>query len=91
LCGKASTAAKEGPENLSKTGNMNPASGDADDDDVHENLPDKYYMHKYTARDLKTGGKGDLEGLVPYTIAQILHIKAKEQKNAIGVNLIVVF
>jgi hypothetical protein len=84
---KTSTAAKEEPENLSRTGNKSAESVDVEEDDAHENLQDKYYMHKYTARDLKTGGKGDLEGLVPYTVAQILCIKVKEEKNASGAHL----
>jgi hypothetical protein len=72
----ASAPAKDGPENVSKSANKN--SGGSDVDEVHENLQDKYYMHKYTERDLNKGGKGDLDGLLPYTIAQILAIDTKK-------------
>lgn len=75
------TAAKDGPENSSKKANKNT---DSDVDQVHENLQDKYYMHKYTARDLNNGGKGDLEGLVPYTIAQILEVETKMETSQGG-------
>ena len=74
-------ASKEGPENQSKTANKDPA---AVVDEVHENLHDKYYMHKYKERDLNKG-KGDLDGLVPYTVAQILKVETKKGKNASGV------
>lgn len=81
----ASKAAKGGPENSSKTANKNPAGGDGEED-AHENLKNKYYMHKYKERDLDKGGKGDLEGLVPYTVAQILKLETKKCKNAQGMN-----
>lgn len=77
----ATKAPKEGPENSSMTANKYP-SGEVDD--VHQNIQDKYYMHKYKERDLNKG-KGDLDGLVPYTVAQILKVETKKGKNASGV------
>lgn len=77
-------AAKDGPENSSKTANKNPTDDVGDVDEVHENLQDKYYMHKYKDRDLNKG-KGDLDGLVPYTVAQILEVQTSKGKKA-GVN-----
>ena len=80
----ATKASKEGPENSSMTANKNP-SGDVDI--VHQNIQDKYYMHKYKERDLNKG-KGDLDGLVPYTVAQILKVETKKGKNSSGVNVL---